>query len=300
MPTLRIIKGGEAMGMGLADYIWLDDEGNLLFKKRSILIGKDEKGDPIPLVERWSTFSVDHDCNLVLVPCYYLPDPTRPQPSYIVLCEVRGEDDICMDWNERAKLRAAMEDRGKQANLVWFGFEQDYNLVETAGNEEDAFKERIFLVSERHIGACFDSGILFHSACNNSSWNVWHFKIGVRGFTKDIDPEPANALVVSDHLVIARYLMEKIAAGKGLIPVWLGLDVHVSTAALREPGANQKTVIELLEKQLDDFGTLHRIPNPEQSGWRCVEAERDQPDNPYILAHNTLVAVWPLKTLVLT
>ena len=54
MAHLQVIKGGEVMGMGLADYVWLDDDGCINFKKRSILIGKNERGEPVPLVDRWS------------------------------------------------------------------------------------------------------------------------------------------------------------------------------------------------------------------------------------------------------
>ncbi len=298
MAHLQVIKGGEAMGMGLADFIWLDEDGDLCVKKRSILIGKDERGDPAPIVDRWSINSAVHG-NLILVPCNYLPDPTRPEPSYIVLCEVRGEDDVCKDWNHRAKLRDAMDDRGKQANLVWFGFEQKYELDEQGDSENDVFEARRFLTAERHIGACFDAGILFHSAWNDpAASDGWDFKVGVRGFPQDLDPDPPNALVVSDHLIIARYLMEKVAAGKGLAPDWDSVDIQVSTAALREPGAEQNAVLEEMEDRLRPLdGKTRRVPHPSRGNCRCIELGRDDPADPYILAHDVLTAVWPLETL---
>jgi len=299
--SLRVIKGGEAMGMGLADYIWLDANGDLAFKKKSILIGRDEKGEPVPLLDRWSFFSYpdeeDEGQTLILSPCYYLPDPTRPQPNYIVLCEVRDEDDHCTEGNYRAKLRRALEARGKQANLVWFGFEQSYSLGE---HEKDPdYDGRRFDTAERHIGACFDAGLLLHSAWDHLGWEEWAFKIGYRGFPQDLDPDPPNALVVADHLIIARYLMEKIGASKNLVPEWEDLDIFVSTAELREPGGDEIEVVRELHNLLAPLGDTRALPHPTHGGTQCIEISSEEPGDPYQLALDVLDAVWPLKNAII-
>lgn len=298
MAHLRIIKGGEVMGMGLADYVWLDPEGHIFFKKKSILIGKNDKGEPEPILERW-TFLDDPgpeprpDHTLVLVPCFYLPDPTRPQPNYIVICELRDQDDHCVEHNERAKLREALDHRGKQVNLIWFGFEQNYLFQEASGGEEAGFPARCFDTAERHIGACFDSGILFHSAWNPPSGDVWDFKIGYRAFPQDLDPDPPNALVVADHVVVARYLMGKIGGSKGIIPLWHDLSIFISTAALRELGGDEKAEATRIENALQGKGGLRRVPHPVRGGVQCIELDCSEPSNPYTLAHTALTAVWP-------
>lgn len=315
MARLQVLKGGggEALGMGLADYIWVTDEGGICCKKKTILVSKDEKGDPVPLIQRWSFsqcacptedgagcftpegMACPHPKTMILSPAFYLPDPTRPQPCYIVLCEVRDEKDEARGW--RSRLRKAQRTRGSSAKLVWFGFEQDYTLepLNSAGGSSD-LAERKFLTSERHIGACFDAGLMLHSAWNQPSSPSWEFKVGVRNFPQDHDPDPPSALVVADHLVIAQYLMEKIGAEKGLSPSWLRQSIFVSTAELREPGGDQKDQAAFLLMKLDDLDAVLRIvPHPTNGGCMCVEMAFSKFQNPYQLALNILEAVWPLE-----
>lgn len=319
MAHLQVIKGGEVMGMGLADYIWLDDHGQLNFKKMSVLIGKNEKGEPVPLAERQTTQhfldctnnncpSMDGwgECSCepkhttrILVPCFYLPDPTRPQPSYIVLCEVRDNEDFCIETNNRAKLRKALKARGPQSNLIWFGYEQDYAMQEAnSAIEDDGFEARAFNAAERHIGACFDAGLFMHSAWDSPGAEMWDFKIGYRGFPQDLDPDPPNPLVVSDHLVIARYLMEKIGGGKGLAPKWDNLCAYVSTPAMRDPGDPLGETEALVEK-LADVGETRIVPHPSRKNTvRCIEVDPDEACDPYNLALDVLNVVWPLAEII--
>jgi len=301
MARLQLIKGGEPVGMGLADYIWLDDNGLLLFKKKSILIGKDDKGNPVPLLDRW-TYEYgepddDQTQTRVLSPYFYLPDPTRPQPNYLVPCEVRDAEDHCVEINWRAKLRLAIDDRGKMTNLVWFGFEQEYLLTEAGTKEEDGYEARRFNTSERHLGACFDAGLLIHSAWNPpANSQPWDFKIGYRGFPQDLDPDPPNALIVADHLILARYLMEKIGGSKGLVPEWGNLSIFVSTPALREPGGNHLAEATRMAEALSPLGKIRHIPHPTHGGHQCLQVNRDTPHDPYKLAYDVLLAVWPLDS----
>jgi len=317
MARLQVLKGGggETLGMGLADYIWVTDQGDILCKKKTILVGKDEKGDPVPLLPRWGFGTCacpseecenpigvpcPHPTTKILSPAFYLPDPTRPQPCYIVLCEVRDETDTALGC--RSKLRKALRARGPSAKLVWFGFKQAYNLeaVDPANQDEAPahdLAERQFLTSERHMGACFDAGLIFHSAWNVPRAASWSFKVGVRGFSQDHDPDPPSALVVSDHLVIAQYLMEKIGLEKGLVPQWLSQSLYVSTAELREPGSEHKFQAAILMKKLTHEGqVLRSVPHPTNGGCMCVEVAFYSPfQNPYQLALNILEAVWPLE-----
>ena len=312
MTHLQVLKGGgnEDLRMGLADYIWVTESGAIGHKTKTILIGKDEKGEPVPLIPRWGfqdcgcgggecTTPLGSPCpnpeSAILSPCFYLPDPTRPQPSYIVLCEVRDSDDQCDPTCIRSDLRKAMLERGSSVKLVWFGFEAEYNLQDRC-QREPHLDERRFLTSERHMGACFDAGLLFHSAWNSIGVGDWEFKIGVRNFPQGIDPDPPTALIVSDHFAIAQYLMQKIAAEKGLFVDWHRLAITVSTAKLREPGGDQQVEIADLKKKLaSPDWTLYASPNPVTGGYQCIEVSLVQFVNPYQLALDVLEAVWPLE-----
>ncbi len=313
MTHLQVIKGGEVLGMGLADYVWLDDDGYVCFKKKSILLVEDSKGDRAPKADRWAfehcpecdddpsaSFEEDCDCahatTRILVPCFYLPDPTRPQPNFIVLCELRDADDLCIESNWRAKLRQALEDRGPRSNLVWFGFEQEYQHEETDVEfHGPGFGARRFQASERHIGAMFDAGLLFHNAWNPPGVPSWDFKVGVRGFPQDLKPDPPNALVVADHLIVARYLMEKICGSKGLVPLWGDLSPFISTPALRDFNSNSEAEATRIKAALKDLGRLRHLPHPTRGGYQCIQVSRDEPADPYKLALDVLNAVWPLE-----
>lgn len=310
MARLQVIKGGSgSLGMGFADYIWVGENGLIGFKKKTILVGKDSKGDPVPLVPRWSFSACDcedvspnHQCDdtrdHILSPCFYLPDPTRPAPSYIVLCEVRDTNDTCPPENYRSALRKAMKVRGPTSKLLWFGFEQGY-VLKDADRESPSpnLAERRFLTSERHMGACFDAGLMLHSAWN-PSWAgecEFEFKVGVRGFPQDLDPDPTTALIVTDHLMIAQYLLEKVGNEKGLVPIWHSLSLFVSTPELREPGGDSEAQAQILMKRLAGDGlTLRGVPNPVNSGIQCIEVSLDGYANPYKLALDVLEAIWPL------
>ena len=44
---------GEVLDMGLTDYVWLDNDGGINVKKKSILIARDASGDISPVAKRF-------------------------------------------------------------------------------------------------------------------------------------------------------------------------------------------------------------------------------------------------------
>lgn len=306
MSRLQVIKGGVALGMGLADYIWLDKEGHLRHKKKTILIGKNERGDPVPLAQRWSFAQQDCDCDAdagckcpqttyILSPCFFLPDPTRPQPNYLILCEVRDTEDRCVPWCHRAPLRKAMHLRGASSKLVWYGFRQGYQLLDADEQPAPNLAERRFLTGERHLGACFDAGLLIHSIWNEPGIALSEFKVGVRGFPQDLDPDPPSALVVADHLVVALYLLQKIGGEKGLALLHGDMSLFISTPELREPGSDARLQATLLMTALaGEDRRLRPVPHPVNGGCQCIEVMLGPYRDPYQVALEALEAVWPL------
>lgn len=303
MSHLQVVKGGEVMGLGLADYVWLDEGGRISWKKMTVLIAKNERGEPAPLISR-QTIEFPKGKTLVLVPVHYLPDPTRPQPNFIVLCETKDGNDKPVAWNYRAQLREAMLKRGHDSKLLWFGFEQTYSLGDARGSAYDApraidLEERKFMSSERFLGATFDAGLLIHSTSGYPGSTVSNFKVGVRGFPQDIDPDPPHALVVADHMVLARYLMHKIGAGRGLVPSWAALSAFVSSATMREASMKSAALVEanLMLEVLEDLGSIRLLPHAERGGTRCigVDPKFEVNTNPYQLALDVLCAVMPIE-----
>lgn len=231
---LRVISGGGEVRLGMAEYIWVAPDAKVRFKSRTIQVATDPNGDPVPIPENWS---VREGAEFVLVPCHYLADPLRPQPSFLVLCEVRDLSDRIAHFNRRAELRDLV---AHDQWDTWWGFTQPYSLGFNEAGSSLVLERAHYQVAERHFGACMDAGLMISSA----SWDrplgreglVWEFKVGPRRLPQSIDPDAPNALVIADHLWIARQLLVRVAREYGLVaqfPWNHRMTVSFSTAKMR-------------------------------------------------------------------
>ena len=243
MGSLRVIEGGGArpLDMGVATYIWLNREGEVCSRTKVISLAQTPEGEKIPMLDRWKMldrveikpepenpigdWQERHEPKLtsktfILSPCYYVPDPLRPQPSYLVLCEVRTLEDNPVEWNTRARVRKYTEG---EALLPWWGIRQQFPKVSTvkAGIE----------MKERFLLACIDAGIRIHSADYNFYW------VGPRNISDAIDVEEPSSLVIGDHLILARAIFERLMAEQGDVykPANISAHgaLHLSTAETR-------------------------------------------------------------------
>lgn len=292
--SLRLIKGGPStppQNLGLADYVWIDNSGELQAKSRVIPVGVDAVGEPVPIIERWTAH--DGEGIILLSPCHYLPDPLRPQPSFITLCEVRDVED--RPSNPRSVLR---QDLGRDAS-VWWGFRQEYQLRRTEPDKiEPATWREHYAVAERHLGACLDAGLMVHSA----DLEAGTFKVGPRGMPQSVDESP-TALVVADHLWIARYLLKKVAREQGLTPFFAGrrCTVFFSTERTRGraiTGIDLAESIIRLSTRLAEDGESSWTPSlrgsvvAREGGLECIEDQGPHGDaDPYTIALRWLRAI---------
>jgi glutamine synthetase len=234
--------------------VWVSPSGTLVSKTRVIPIGVDANKEVVPVIERWTAQTANEP--ILLSPCHYLPDPLRPQPSFISLCEVRDKEDECPATNYRGKLRKLIE----RDQTTWWGFRQEYGLITDPQQPENTATFRDwFAVAERHLGACMDAGLMIHSADLEGG----NFKVGVRGMPTSIDPDAPNALVIADHLWIARYLLKKVAREQGLLPSYSGkrCTTFLSTATMRQQASTGIDLAEILVR----FGT--RLAKDESALW---------------------------------
>lgn len=67
--------------------------------------------------------------DLIIRPVRVVPDPIRGAPHVLVMCEVFNPDGTPHPTNTRAKLREVMEDKKCQEADAWFGFEQEYTMI---------------------------------------------------------------------------------------------------------------------------------------------------------------------------
>lgn len=258
MGNLRVIEGGAARptDMGLATYIWVSRRGDICSRTKVISIAQTPEGDHVPLIDRWKMvdqvqareksqtlgprgYEDSHTYQdrltseeFILSPCYYVPDPQRPQPSFLVLCEVRTLEDDPDSWNTRAILRKHTEG---EALLPHWGIQQPFPYL-GEGVSDHALKEEFTL-------NCFDAGIRLHSV------DARHYWIGPRNVSNEIDVEEPCSLVIADHLILARFLYQRLYRHHGHTPQkqpWGSCDICLSTEKSRKNPEEVKTLQAML------------------------------------------------------
>lgn len=250
-----------------AEYIWIDgtEPTPLLRSKTKILA--DSKQPPVWGFDGSSTNMAhgDHsDC--VLRPVFTCPDPLRGRHNVLVLCEVLLAETLePHPKNTRAKL-AAMAEQYSHHEMI-YGIEQEYTMMRLDGSPlgfpegggEPAPQGPYYCgvgagrvvgrdIIEKHTQACLDAGLMIEGTNSEVMPGQWEFQIGA-----------ADALTVSDHLTVARWLLHRIAedynvaislAAKPQAGDWNGAGAHTnfSTKSMREDYA----AIEIACKALSE------------------------------------------------
>jgi len=259
-----MIQGGEEAPptIGYAEYIWRE-LGRVTPTSRTRVIevypGKEE-GEQVPTLQHWL-----HESK-VLSPCTYTPDPGRPHPSYLVLCETRTVDDDKVSC-PRGELRKVYNRGVKHDRLgVRFALRQQYKV--------DGPLSAAHAMAETHLNWCTDAGLLIHSMYQNRACG--EFQIGSRDFSPSIDPTPENheephGLVIADHLTLARWLMARAAKEHDVRVNWDG-DLVVIIHC-RDPGnvmARAATVTGFSPSRR----ALRQLPRLLESPWSTFEDPR--------------------------
>ncbi|HHO53701.1 MAG TPA: glutamine synthetase [Deltaproteobacteria bacterium] len=236
-----------------AEYVWFDGDQptqTLRSKTRTLPEGTTEP-------PRWSfdgsstNQAEGHRSDCLLEPVFTCPDPLRGDPHKLVLCEVLDIDGAPHRTNTRAPLREAA-DRHRDQD-TWVGIEQEYTMFKGSrplgwpaggypapqgpfycgvGADEVFGRE----IAEEHLDACLAAGLKIYGINAEVMPGQWEFQVGTGG-----------PVEISDHLVLARYLLYRVGEGHNTSmtlhpkPVrgdWNGSGAHTnfSTAAMRAPG----------------------------------------------------------------
>ncbi len=242
-----------------AMYIWIDgtEPTPLLRSKTKVLADGEEPG--IWGFDGSSTNQAPgHASDVVLRPVKTVPDPLRGGDDILVLCECLTDDMEPHYTNTRAACVAAAE---KYADFEpWFGLEQEYTFIQM--DDPTAYQSsglppgfppngypapqgpyycgvganRVFgrAAVDAHSQACIDAGLSIEGTNAEVLVGQWEYQIGA------LPP-----VEVSDQLIIARWLLERICEDHGLEvslhpkPVlgdWNGAGCHTnfSTRQMRE------------------------------------------------------------------
>jgi glutamine synthetase len=205
------------MSVYKAEYIWLDgtEPTPLMRSKTKILPEGTEP--PVWGFDGSSTNqAAGNQSDCVLQPVFRCPDPIRGGSDVLVLCEVL---DVSMEphlTNTRAKLR---EVASKHADFqCLFGLEQEYTFLKSDGtplgfptNGYPAPQGPYYCgvggsqifgreVVEAHMEACLKAGLGISGINGEVMPGQWEFQVG-----------PLSPLEVGDHLIVARWLLCRIA-----------------------------------------------------------------------------------------
>jgi len=260
------------------DYVWLDGykTKNMRMKTRYYNgYELDIQDVPVWGFDGSSTEQADgsnSDC--ILEPVKLYRNTTDPMGmSHIVLCEVMNSDGTPHVTNTRAKMRQVIEECGgleKVNKDMMFGIEQEYVIFDKKTGRPSGWPDNGFpppqgryycgvggdcvehqdLIDE-HASVCNRAGIPIQGTNAEVMLSQWEYQVG-----------PSNALDVCDHLWVARYMLETMAAKKGLYirldpkPIsgdWNGSGAHInfSSAYMRNESCIQE--LEAMCAQLGKY-----------------------------------------------
>jgi len=251
-----------------AEYIWLDGNSPAqLRSKTKVLDDTDVTEMPIWGFDGSSTKQAEggaSDC--VLKPVMVTPDPIRGGNNLLVFCEVLNVDMTPHASNTRRHCNEV--EAAYQEQEPWFGIEQEYTLIQdgrplgfprngfpapqgqyycSVGANNTFGRE----IAEMHLAVCLQIGLKISGINAEVMPGQWEFQVG-----------PLAPVEVSDHLWMARYLLERIAENYGVSvsyeakPVkgdWNGAGAHTnfSTKAMREEEGHIEKACEALGEEVE-------------------------------------------------
>jgi len=274
----------------ILEYIWLDGNGDLRSKYRTIYSDNDQID-----IQKWnydgsSTYQADtQNSEVVLNPIAYYPNPFfNNSRSFLVLCETFYEKEVDGEYkfiptNTNARPYADVIFRNNPSLKPLFGIEQEYFMMtpcETYTSQTPlAFSGKIIpkrqgdyycgvgnqhikkrMLAEKHYEYCIKAGLKISGINAEVAPSQWEFQIG-----------PCYGLEAGDQLWVARYILHKLSEEfdvnisfkpKPIESPWNGSGLHVNfstTETLEENGLEKiKEYLSNMEpkhsKHIDVYG----------------------------------------------
>ena len=235
------------------EYIWLDGYTPVqeLRSKTKVVDGFDGKLESCPIwsFDGSSTLQAEgNSSDCLLKPVALYPDPQR-ENGWLIMNEVLNADGTPHESNHRAKIDDDDDD-------FWFGFEQEYFVMDTDTDLPLGFPKRGFPYPQgqyycsvggrftwgrefvyEHLEVCLEAGLNIEGINQEVAPGQWEFQNFAKGAKK-----------AGDELWVARYLLNRITEEYGYYielhpkPVkgdWNGSGMHAnfSNGVLRNAGS---------------------------------------------------------------
>jgi glutamine synthetase len=272
------------MSFTIAEYIWLDN--NKKFRSKTKII-KHTASDysSVPKFTDWdydgsSTGQADgKKSEITLRPIFVCDNPLLNTTgnhilySKLVLCETYNHDGTSMDSNTRHFATKIFDSCPDQK--PWFGLEQEYFIfdkhIETPyhisdnslfGNTTEHYcgtgqQIEYRSLAEEHMLACTKAGITISGINAEVSKNQWEFQIG-----------PTEGIRASDELLVARFLLERIAEKYGKTISYhpkpfaningSGCHANFSTLKMRTPSCDNNDGIMEIYRVINNMEKYHK------------------------------------------
>ena len=266
----------------IAEYIWIDGNGNLRSKARTL--------DPLPCMANGSNFIYNNHeipkwnydgsstkqaegCNseILLYPCYAVPCPFRSSPHILVMCETYKSDLTPAANNNREWAKKIFD-----KNLIekpWYGIEQEFFMMKdgnpvgwnaqveasvqgqyycSVGAQNTFGRELI----DKHYKACLYAELGISGINAEVAPGQWEYQIG-----------PVEGINAGDQLWLSRYILQRIGEEfdieidfepKPLKGDWNGSGCHTnySTLSMRE-GSADKTGLAVINEAIEKLSFKH-------------------------------------------
>ena len=264
------------------EYIWLDGYEPIQTLRSKTKIERDFGGT----LEDCDTWSFDgsstqqavggsSDC--LLKPVFLCPDPGR-KDGFLVMCEVLSADGSAHPSNGRATINDDDDD-------FWFGFEQEYTLIDTTTNLPLGFPMNGYPgpqgpyycsvgagrafgreMVDRHMDMCIEAGLNIEGINGEVMAGQWEFQIMCKSATE-----------AGDQIWGARYLLERLGEEyevkvdyhpKPVKGDWNGSGMHAnfSNEVLRTCGSKEtfEKICEAFEPRVKEHMAVYGAYNEQR------------------------------------
>ena len=255
----------------LLEYVWIDAYFNLRSKIKILTFQKYINFD-ITNVPEWNYDgsstgqATGHDSDIIIKPVRLFKNPFhKDMRSYLVLCHTFNNKNEVLETNNRNRCVEVFE-KYKEKEFL-FGIEQEYIIVSNnkLGNAEVPFGWKTWMefnsdsycsaggdrcygrqISDEHLIKCLEAGISICGSNAEVMTSQWEYQIGA-----------VDALEVSDHLWMSRYILNRITEKYDCYVSFhpkpfkdyagSGLHTNVSTNEMRNNGGIEK-IMDACEK----------------------------------------------------